>query len=139
MIRSAGAWLYFNADYIRHRVLELVDAAPADVRTVVLDCSIVPSIDTTAGTAMRVLARSLKSRQITIALAELRDDVTENLKSMGAEQDIGKLTAASDNRRVFGAVTGRRRPADRRVTVNSAANVALPYCPAAGNDALKVP
>ncbi len=93
MIRSAGAWLYFNADYIRHRVLELVDAAPADVRTVVLDCSIVPSIDTTAGTAMRVLARSLKSRQITIALAELRDDVTENLKSMGAEQDIGKLTA----------------------------------------------
>ena len=93
VIRSAGAWLYFNAEYIRHRVLELVDAAPADIRTVVLDCSIVPSIDTTAGTAMRVLARSLKSRQITIALAELRDDVTESLKSMGAEQDIGTLTA----------------------------------------------
>ena len=93
VIRSAGAWLYFNAEYIRHRVLELVDAAPADIRTVVLDCSIVPSIDTTAGTAMRVLARSLKSRQITTALAELRDDVTESLKSMGAEQDIGKLTA----------------------------------------------
>ena len=37
VIRSAGAWLYFNAEYIRHRVLELVDAAPADVRTVVLD------------------------------------------------------------------------------------------------------
>jgi high affinity sulfate transporter 1 len=93
VIRSAGAWLYFNAEYIRHRVLELVDAAPADIRTVVLDCSIVPSIDTTASTAMRVLARSLKSRQITIALAELRDDVTESLKSMGTEQDIGTLTA----------------------------------------------
>ena len=26
-------------------------------------------------------------------LAELRDDVTESLKSMGAEQDIGTLTA----------------------------------------------
>ena len=59
----------------------------------VLDCSIVPSVDTTAGTAMRVLARALKSRQITTALAELRDDVTESLKSMGAEQDIGTLTA----------------------------------------------
>ena len=93
VIRSAGAWLYFNAEYIRHRVVELVDATPAEIRTVVLDCSIVPSIDTTAGTAMRVLARALKSRQITTALAELRDDVAESLKSMGAEEDIGDLTA----------------------------------------------
>jgi hypothetical protein len=84
---------------------------------------------------MRVLARSLKSRQITTALAELRDDVTESLKSMGAEQDIGKLTAHRTIDECFGAVTGRRRPADRRVTVNSAANIALPYCPAVGNDA----
>jgi hypothetical protein len=54
---------------------------------------------------------------------------------MGAEQDIGKLTAHRTIDECFGAVTGRRRPADRRVTVNSAANIALPYCPAVGNDA----
>jgi high affinity sulfate transporter 1 len=93
VIRNAGAWFYFNAEYLRHRILELVDEAPASVRTVVIDCSIVPSIDTTAGTAIRVLARSLKSRQITVALAELRDDVVESLKDMGVEQDTGKLAA----------------------------------------------
>jgi sulfate permease, SulP family len=93
VIRNAGAWFYFNADYLRHRILELVDGAPGDVRTVVIDCSLVPSIDTTAGTAMRVLVRSLKSRRITVALAELRDDVVESLKAMGVEQDIGELTA----------------------------------------------
>jgi MFS superfamily sulfate permease-like transporter len=93
VIRNAGAWFYFNAEYLRHRILELVDEAPASVRTVVIDCSIVPSIDTTAGTAIRVLARSLKSHQITLALAELRDDVVESLKDMGVEQDTGKLAA----------------------------------------------
>jgi anti-anti-sigma regulatory factor len=60
---------------------------------VVIDCSIVPYIDTTAGTTLRVLARSLKEQGITIALAELRDDVRESLKTIGAEQDLGPIAA----------------------------------------------
>jgi SulP family sulfate permease len=59
----------------------------------VIDCSIVPYIDTTAGTALRVLARKLKGKGIAIALAELLDDVRENLKAIGAEQDLGPIAA----------------------------------------------
>jgi anti-anti-sigma regulatory factor len=57
----------------------------------VIDCSIVPYIDTTAGTALRVLARKLKGQGIAVALAELRDDVLESLKRIGAEQDLGPI------------------------------------------------
>ena len=78
MVRSAGGWFYFNADHIRRRISDLVEAAPAGLQAVVIDCSIVPYIDTTAGTALRVLARKLKGKGIAIALAELRDDVREN-------------------------------------------------------------
>ena len=93
VVRSAGGWFYFNADHIRRQIGDLVEAAPAGLQTVVIDCSIVPYIDTTAGAALRILARRLKGQGIAIALAELRDDVLENLKAIGAEQDLGPIVA----------------------------------------------
>ncbi|MGB7856087.1 MAG: sodium-independent anion transporter [Pseudolabrys sp.] len=86
-MRAAGS------DHIRRRISDLVEAAPAELQAVVIDCSIVPYIDTTAETALRVLARRLKGQGIAIALAELRDDVRENLKAIGAEQDLGPIAA----------------------------------------------
>lgn len=91
VIRSPGAWLYFNAEHIRRSILDMVDKAPGGTRLLVIDCSIVPRIDTTAGTTLRVLARSLKARGIRIVLAGLRDDVVENLKAVEAEQDLGAI------------------------------------------------
>jgi sulfate permease, SulP family len=92
VIRSPGAWLYFNAEHIRRSILDMVANAPDGTRLLVIDCSIVPRVDTTAGTTLRVLARSLKARGIRIALAGLRDDVLENLKAVGAEEDLGPIT-----------------------------------------------
>jgi SulP family sulfate permease len=91
VIRSPGAWLYFNAEHIRRSILDMVDNAPEGTRLVVIDCSIVPRIDTTAGTTLRVLARSLKARGIKIVLAGLRDDILENLRAVEVEQDLGTV------------------------------------------------
>ena len=93
VIRSAGGWFYFNADFIRRRILELTDAAPTGLKAVVLDLSIVPTIDTTAGTMLRTLARTLRSRGVSLKLAELRDDVLADLRAIGAEQDLGTIEA----------------------------------------------
>src|SRR5262245_6954479 len=93
VVRSAGAWLYFNAEHIRRRIIEFVDNAPTGLRTVVLDCSIMPTIDTTAAGTLRALARTLRARDIKIELAELRDDVVENLRAAGTEQDLGPIVA----------------------------------------------
>src|SRR5262249_4041437 len=91
VIRGPGAWLYFNAEHIRRSILDMVANAPDGTRLLVIDCSIVPRIDTTAGTTLRVLARSLKARGIRIVLAGLRDDVLENLKAVGVEEDLGPI------------------------------------------------
>jgi high affinity sulfate transporter 1 len=93
VIRSAGGWFYFNADFIRRCILELTDTAPTGLKAVVLDLSIVPTIDTTAGTMLRTLARTLRSRGVSLKLAELRDDVLADLKAIGAEQDLGPIEA----------------------------------------------
>lgn len=93
VVRSAGAWFYFNVDYIRQQITELIDNASPGIRTLVIDCSIVPAIDPTAGTTLRTMVRSLAARGIKVVLAELRDDVVENLKAVGAEADLGPIVA----------------------------------------------
>jgi SulP family sulfate permease len=93
VIRTSGAWLYFNADHIRRQILDLLNRAPSRIQTVVIDFSLVPAVDVTAGGMLRGVARSLKARDIAIVLAGLRDDVRENLTAVGAEQDLGPIHA----------------------------------------------
>src|SRR5215475_10527090 len=64
VVRSAGAWLYFNAEHIRRQVIHMIDSTPPGTRIVVLDFSTVPSIDITAGAILQALARILKERGI---------------------------------------------------------------------------
>jgi high affinity sulfate transporter 1 len=93
VLRCAGAWLYFNAEHIRSLVIGMVAHAPRGIRTVVLDFSIVPTVDITAAGILRALARSLKARDVAIKLAELHDDVLDGLNAVDAAQDLGPLAA----------------------------------------------
>jgi len=106
VIRSAGGWFYFNADFIRRRILELADAAPAGLTAVVIDLSIVPTIDTTAGTTLRTLARTLSSRGVSLKLAELRDDVLADLRAIDAEKDLGPIEAHCTIRALLDRMAG---------------------------------
>ena len=85
VVRSASTWLYYNAEHICRRLLDMIDAAPTKITAVVLDFSSVPDIDITAGTILRGLVRTLKERGIRVEVAELRDEVVEQLKIIGAE------------------------------------------------------
>lgn len=93
VLRSAGAWLYLNAEHIRRQITIMVDRAPKDLTTVVVDFSIVPAIDVTAAAALRALGRSLKAQGIAIELAELHDGVVDFLRVVGVEEDLGPLAA----------------------------------------------
>jgi high affinity sulfate transporter 1 len=91
VVRSAGAWLYFNAEHIRRRILDLADQAPPGQTKLVLDFSIVPMVDLTAGAILCGLARSLRSRGMAIELAELHDDVAESLRAIDAAGELGPI------------------------------------------------
>ena len=93
VLRSAGAWVYFNAEQIRRQFLDFVTQAEAPVETVVIDCSAVPSIDVTALASLRVFAGAMKRRGVVVRLAELRDDVADFLQARGAEADLGPIIA----------------------------------------------
>jgi MFS superfamily sulfate permease-like transporter len=93
VVRSTITWLYFNAEHIRRQILDLVDRAPAEIRTVVLDFSNVPAVDITAGTILRGLVRTLKDRGIRVEIADLHDEVVETLKIIGAERDLSPIAA----------------------------------------------
>ena len=93
VLRGVGAWVYFNAEQIRRRFLELVEQAKAPVETVVIDCATVPAIDLTALASLRAFANAMRRRGTAVRLAELRDDVADFLRSRGAEADLGPIIA----------------------------------------------
>jgi SulP family sulfate permease len=93
VLRSAGAWVYFNIEHIRRQILELLDSASPSVRVLVLDCSMVPTIDLNACTSLRALSRAVRKRGVKLHLAELRDDVAEELRANGAEACLGPIAA----------------------------------------------
>ena len=93
VLRGAGAWVYFNAEQIRRRFLELVEQAEASVETVVIDCSTVPAIDITALASLRAFAIALRRRGMAVRLAAVRDDVADFLRIRGAEADLGPIVA----------------------------------------------
>ena len=106
-VRTAGGLFYFNADFIRRRILELAAGAPPGLKAVVIDLSIVPTIDTTAGTALRTLARAFRSRGISVELAELRDDVLGELRAIEAERDFGPIEAHRTIRAALDRLAGK--------------------------------
>jgi len=75
------------------RLSDLVARAPEPVRVVVIDCSMVPTIDLNAAGSLRALARTLGARGIALHLAELRDDVAESLRASGAGADLGSIVS----------------------------------------------
>jgi high affinity sulfate transporter 1 len=91
VLRSAGGWVYFNAEAVRRRFLDLVLQAQSPIRVVVIDCSMVSSIDITAQASLRSFAVVLKRRGIVLRLAELRDDVVDTLRHRGVEDDLGPI------------------------------------------------
>jgi MFS superfamily sulfate permease-like transporter len=93
VLRSAGGWVYFNAEQIRRRFLELVSQAETPVATVVIDFSAVPTIDVTALASLRTFARTLKQEGTALRLAGLHDALADSLRRRGAEADLGPIIA----------------------------------------------
>ncbi len=93
VLRNAGPWLYFNADHLRRQVMASIQRPGAPVQTIVLDFLMVPAVDLNAMASLRSLARTLRAQGIALHLAEVRDDLAEELRRRGAEADLGPILA----------------------------------------------
>jgi SulP family sulfate permease len=84
----APLW-YANADYIRARILQIIDAAPATTHALVFDANAVSDIDYTGARAFSELATELRQRGVTVAIARASHLVHHDLKHSGLLQDLG--------------------------------------------------
>jgi len=79
-IRTFGPWYYFNAMYIRQKVLRLVDKAPSPLRLVVIDFSASPTLDIYSVATLKTIDDELHARGIRLSLARLYDETTDKLR-----------------------------------------------------------
>jgi high affinity sulfate transporter 1 len=101
VVRCESALLYFNVEYVRDRVLELLAARVDAVRLVVFFMGTVPRVDLAGAGLLADLHRTLHARGIAFRLAEAHGEVRDALRRGGVEQEIGKLEAGLSVDRVI--------------------------------------
>jgi high affinity sulfate transporter 1 len=84
-----SALWYGNADYVRLRVRDLVDASPEPVRAVIIDADAISDIDYTGLQALRALALDLKASGVAIQLARASHLVHHDLKHGALLEQLG--------------------------------------------------
>ena len=97
-VRPEGALLFFNADHVRDRVLQLVAESAPTPQTVLLVLVAVPHLNLVGSGLVIELRATLAKQGIALQIAEARDAVCDALKRAGGERTIdfstAKLTAA---------------------------------------------
>jgi high affinity sulfate transporter 1 len=91
VVRCESALLYFNVEYVRERVFELLNARTEPVRLVVFALGTVPNIDLAGAELLADLHRTFNARSITFRIADARGEVRDALRRIGFERVHGPL------------------------------------------------
>jgi len=94
IIRCESSILYYNVDYVRDKLLELVDEGHGDVQLVVLFLGLVPRIDLAGAELLSDLHRTFTARGIAFRLADAHGEVREALRRTGFHETYGALDKA---------------------------------------------
>jgi high affinity sulfate transporter 1 len=94
VIRCESSLLYYNADYVRDRLLELVDERQDRVQLVVFFLGLVPRIDLAGAELLMDLHRTFQARGIAFRLADAHGEVREALRRVGFHGVYGPLESA---------------------------------------------
>ena len=88
LYRFGAGIVFFNASYLKKRVLDLAAAQP-DLKWVIIDGSTVNTIDSTGAETLEALACDLARRGIRLGLAGFRTETRSMLERSGAMAAIG--------------------------------------------------
>jgi high affinity sulfate transporter 1 len=89
--RCEASLLYFNVEYVRERVEELLRARPDPVRLVVLFLGAVPKVDLAGAEFVADLGRTLRDRGVDFRLADAHGEVRNALRKIGFEREYGPI------------------------------------------------
>jgi high affinity sulfate transporter 1 len=91
VFRAESALLYFNADHVRDRFFELLNARSEAVRLAIFFLGTVPMVDLAGVELLEELHDSLRERGIVLRLAEARGSVRETLRRAGYADRCGAV------------------------------------------------
>jgi SulP family sulfate permease len=91
VIRVESSLLYFNVEFVRERVFELLTARADAVRLVVFSLGAVPKVDLAGAELLADLDGILQARGIEFRLAEAHGEVRDALRRIGFEREHGTL------------------------------------------------
>ena len=91
--RCESSLLYFNVEFVRDRLLELLAARPDAVRLVVLYLGATPKVDLAGAELIADLHKTFAARGISFKLADAHGEVRAALRRVGFEREYGGLEA----------------------------------------------
>jgi high affinity sulfate transporter 1 len=91
VIRCESALLYFNVEYVRERVSEILSERPDAVRLVVFVLGAVPKVDLAGAELLADLHSTFRARSIEFRLADAHGEVRDALRRIGFDREYGPL------------------------------------------------
>ncbi len=110
-----GSLLFFNADFVKGKLNDVIDAGADTVRWMILDASAITQIDTTGVEVLRDIWARLRALGVVLAIAEVQSDVASLLRRAGLSADDGTILFFDDVEDAFDAFVATRKvdlPAD---------------------------
>ncbi|QLC66937.1 sulfate permease [Flavobacterium sp. LPB0248] len=92
IIRVESSIFYFNAEYIKERILEKIYSEQDSLKTVILDLNSSPRIDIAGARFLKNLFIDLQAKNITLKIAEARSDVRDSLRAENLEILFGHIS-----------------------------------------------
>lgn len=92
IVRVESSIFYFNAEYIKERILEKIYSEQDSLRTVILDLNSSPRIDIAGARFLKNLFIDLQAKNITLKIAEARSDVRDSLRAENLEILFGHIS-----------------------------------------------
>ncbi|MEE9928030.1 SulP family inorganic anion transporter [Microvirgula aerodenitrificans] len=87
LFRFESPLIFFNADYFRRRVLELVERADEPVRWVVIDALSIGDVDYTGALAVGELCKALAEKGVVLAMAGRMGEFMSRMSTHGVTPD----------------------------------------------------
>jgi MFS superfamily sulfate permease-like transporter len=91
VVRCESALVYFNSEYVRERLNEIVRGRRDEVRLIVFFLGAVPKVDLAGAELLADLHRTFRARGIELRLAEPHGAVRDALQRIGFEREYGPL------------------------------------------------
>lgn len=91
VVRCESALVYFNTEYVRERILELLAARQDKIDLVVFSLVAVPRIDLAGAEVLGALIEDCRRRGVAFRLADVRGEVRDALHKTGFDRVHGAL------------------------------------------------